>query len=249
MILNGKLYDLFEKKAQQVMVDTLCIGLGYTVVTTSDGGIGISYTYFMDKSSCSMNKNYVDYEGEPAIRLLEKIKSADPIQRSTALALINALNYEKAVLLPEDRTQDILFETLGIGKGTRVAMVGFFGPMMKHFNKREASVTVMDENRRLGVREDFYKHLKESADVLVLTSTSILNNTTEEILEHAGVHLKTVMLGPSTPMVADAFDHLPVHLLAGTAPIKKNRVLKAIRHGFGTPVIQKFSKKTYLVIS
>jgi hypothetical protein len=47
-------------------------------------------------------------------------------------------------------------------------------------------------------------------------------------------------------MVAEAFDHLPVHMLAGTVPIDKQKVLKAIRHGMGTPVLQKFSRKSFL---
>ena len=46
-----------------------------------------------------------------------------------------------------------------------------------------------------------------------------------------------------------AFDHLPVHMLAGTVPIDKTNVLKAIRHGMGTPVLQKFSRKSYLSLS
>jgi len=37
-----------------------------------------------------------------------------------------------------------------------------------------------------------------------------------------------------------------VHMLAGTVPIDKADVLKAIRHGMGTPVLQKFSRKTYV---
>ena len=82
--------------------------------------------------------------------------------------------------------------------------------------------------------------------MLILTSTSILNNTTEEILQNAHQKVKTVMLGPSTPMVAEAFQHLPVHMLAGTIPVDKEKVLKAIRHGMGTPVLQKFSRKSYL---
>lgn len=80
----------------------------------------------------------------------------------------------------------------------------------------------------------------------MLTSTSILNNSTEEILANAGEKLKTVMLGPSTPMVAEAFNHLPVDMLAGTVPIDKENTLKAIRHGMGTPVLHKYSRKIFL---
>jgi hypothetical protein len=82
--------------------------------------------------------------------------------------------------------------------------------------------------------------------VLLLTSTSVLNNSTEEILDRAGENLKSIMLGPSTPMVADAFKHLPVHMLAGTVPLDKEKTLKTIRHGMGTPVLHKFSRKVFL---
>ena len=82
-----------------------------------------------------------------------------------------------------------------------------------------------------------------------MTSTSILNNTTEEILSYASNKVKTVMLGPTTPMVGEAFDHLPVKMLAGTVPIEKENVRKAVVHGAGTPVIQKFSRKSFLWLS
>ncbi len=246
MELNSRLYDLFAEKAKQVKVEMLILGLGYTAVTTSDQGIGISYTYFQNKVTCTLNHNYCDYEGQPAIELLEKIKSSDPIQRSMALALVNALNYENALLLPQDPGNKILFEKFAIGKGTKVAMVGFFGPMMKIFSEKGAVVEVKDEFQGLGKKGDFDEKLSNWADVLFLTSTSVLNSTTEDILKNVGKNVRTVMLGPSTPMVKEAFEHLPVQMLAGTVPVDKDKVLKAVRHGTGTPVIQKFSRKSFL---
>jgi len=248
MKLNDRLYDIFYDNALSVNVEIVNLGLGYTIVTTSTGGMGLSYTYFESKKSCNIVDNYKDYEGRPASEMLEKIKSQNTIERSMALALVNALNYKRALLLPEDRKNQIMFEKLKISEGTKVAMVGYFGPLMKILNQKKALVEVTDEFRHIGKKEIFYKKLENWAEVLILTSTSILNNTTEEILSNVGRWVKTVMLGPSTPMVGEAFDHLPVHMLAGTVPIEKENVLKAVRHGAGTPVIQKFSRKSYLTL-
>ncbi len=248
MELNNRMYAMFEEKAKRTKIGILSVGLGYTAVTTSDGGIGIAYTYFDHKTSCSVIKPYEDYEGKPALGLLEKIKSPDTIQRSMALALINALNYEKALMLPEDTDNHIMFDTLAIGEGSRVAMVGFFGPLLQIFKERKAVLEIIDMSRGLGRKEDFYEKLRNWAEVLILTSTSILNNTTEEILKNVDGRVKTILLGPSTPMIGDAFEHLPVHMLAGTVPIQKEEVLKAVRHGVGTPVIQKFSRKAYWAV-
>jgi uncharacterized protein (DUF4213/DUF364 family) len=218
------------------------------VVTLSDGGIGLSYTHFEDKKSCMLLNRHIDYEGQPAVELLEKIKSDNPVERSMALALVNALNYREALEYPEDKKNKIMFDKFKIGEGTRVAMVGFIGPLVDLLKQKKASVEVLDASRNMGHKEDFYAKLDNWADVLILTSTSILNNTTEEILQKVHKKVKTVMLGPSTPMVAAAFEHLPVHMLAGTVPIDKENVLKAIRHGMGTPVLQKFSRKSYLYL-
>ena len=248
MRLNQKLYDLFKNKARAVDIEVLCLGLGYTAVTLSDGGIGLSYTHFEDKKSCMLLNKHVDYENQPAVQLLEKIKSDRPLERSMALALVNALNYSDALEYPEDKKNKIMFEKFKIGAGSRVAMVGFIGPLVKLLKQIKAAVVVLDRSRKMGQKKDFYARLGNWADVLLLTSTSILNNTTEEILQNVHPEVKTVMLGPSTPMVAGAFKHLPVHMLAGTVPVDKANILKAIRHGMGTPVLQKFSRKSFLVL-
>jgi len=182
------------------------------------------------------------------VHLLEKIKSEHPLERSMALALVNALNHKNALGYPEDQKNTMLFEAFDIGVGTRVAMVGFIGPLVKALDQKQAAVEVLDSSRDMGQKENFYAKLGDWADVLVLTSTSILNNTTEEILQNVHPKVKTVMLGPSTPMVAAAFEHLPVNMLAGTVPIDKENVIKAIRHGMGTPVLKKFSRKSYLCL-
>jgi uncharacterized protein (DUF4213/DUF364 family) len=246
MELNTRLYEIFLAQAQNVTVEILSLGLGYTAVTTSDGGIGLSYTDFGDKKSCMVLNKHIDYEGQSADVLLEKIKSDNTVERSMALALINALNYSNALKLPEDHDNKIMFSQFEISKGRKIAMVGFFGPLVRHFEKMEVSLEILDISRGLGQKEEFYNKLKTWAQVIMLTSTSLLNNSTEEILAHAGQKAKTVMLGPSTPMVADAFEHLPVHMLAGTVPLDKKMTLKAIRHGMGTPVLHKYSRKVFL---
>ncbi|MGD2272305.1 MAG: DUF364 domain-containing protein [Desulfobacterales bacterium] len=247
MKLDVRLQEIFADKARLVTVELLCLGLGYTAVTTSDGGIGLSYTYFDRKSVCSVVDDYHDAEGRPASELLEKIRSTDTIEKSMALALVNALNYENTLSLPEDRDNTLVFEKLQVREGTRVAMVGFFGPLVKVLDKRKALLEVIDDLRGIGSKPSFYQKLSGWADALILTSTSILNDTTEEILGHVSPGVKTVLMGPSTPMVADAFTHLPVHVLAGTVPVEKEQVLKAVRHGLGTRYIQKYSKKSFRV--
>ena len=249
MILNNAMFEIFKEKAARTRVDLLSLGLGYTTVVTADGGIGIAYTYFENKTSCMMLNDTLDYEGRPAAKLLVKIKSDHPIERSMALALINALNYDSALSLPEDKDNTVIFNHFRLRPGTHVAMVGYFGPLVRRLEEKGVPLKILDDSREIGNRKDFFKKLGHWADVLILTSTSILNSTTEEIISHLHKKAKTLLLGPSTPMVAKAFAHLPVHMLAGTVPLDKDNIIKAVRHGRGTPVLQRYSRKSYLALS
>ena len=248
MTLNQRIFGMFEEKARRTTVEQLCIGLGYTAVATSDGGLGIAYSYFDTKNTCMMNKLYDNPEGRPAIGLVEKILSDVPLQRSLALAAINALNSDAARNLPEEPDNQILLDHLDIGPGTRVAMVGAFKPLIHLIRERGGDLMVHDIGQGIGDKAFFYEKLSQWAEVLILTSTSLLNNTTEEILSHIRRETRTVMLGPSTPMVGEIFKNLPVNFLAGTVPMEKEATFRVIRHGNGTPVIQKFGRKVSMAI-
>jgi hypothetical protein len=47
-------------------------------------------------------------------------------------------------------------------------------------------------------------------------------------------------------MIGAAFAGLPVHMLAGIAPIRGRDVFKTVCHGLGTPALMKSCHKKYL---
>jgi uncharacterized protein (DUF4213/DUF364 family) len=247
--LTLKLYKHFANKAASARIAMVSVGLGYTAVVTEDGGIGLSYTYFESKQSCGYKRDYIDWEGRSAEGMLAYLNGSDTIRRSMALALVNALNYSFACKLPEDDDNDILFETLSIKRDTRVAMVGLIKPIAKRCENLGAKVMVLDSNHDIGQPKEFYQQLNRHVDVLIMTSTTILNHTTEEILCHAAPSIKTVIIGPGTPMVAEVFSMLPVDMLAGTVLVDQEKVLQAVRHGAGTPVIQRYGRKVHLKLN
>jgi uncharacterized protein (DUF4213/DUF364 family) len=262
MGLVENLYDLFYARAQGTKVVHLCAGLRYTAVVTEGGATGIAFTYTEGGGCCPRPENYRNYEGESAAELLKLIKSPSPLDRSMGLALINSLNHETASGLAEGDSDAGWMDGLGIGPGSRVAMVGLFRPLLKILRHRGAEVVVIERgahhmgggdfgfDRVLhgGQEPLFYDKLSDWAQVLIMTSTSILNSTTEEVLSHIGPGVQAIMIGPSTPMVREAFAGLPVRVLAGTVAVDGEAVLRAVRHGAGTPVIHQFSRKVLMTL-
>lgn len=234
--------------AHRVTIDQVTIGLGYTAVTTSDGGIGIAATCVALNGCCAGKFHVVDFEGRPASDLLRLIMEPDPMGRTMALALINALNRKPALAMPEDPCNAMLFDHFGVRSGIRVAMVGYFPPLVRLFKEKKVLLSIIDDARGMGDKNTFYNQLHGWADLLLITATSILNNSTEEILSHAGPKVKAVLLGPSTPMIPGAFDHLAIHMLAGTAITDPAGALKVIRHSGGTRALKPVSRRVYRLI-
>jgi len=248
MKLNDRLYDLFREKAESCAIEQVCIGLAYTGIITSDGEAGIAYTWTGPGHQCVGPEEYKNPEGDLDLPVLGGIKSPSPLKRSMALALINALNAGELGAMSADPDNTVLFREMGIQKGDRIAMVGYFPPLAKRIETLGAELEILDQGKGIGHKQKFYKNLNDWAEALILTSSSLLNHSTEEILKETGPLVKAALVGPSTPMVPEAFRHLPVHLLAGSAIEDREEVFRAVRHGAGTPVIGKFCRKVYVPV-
>ncbi len=251
MNINKKVIDHFRAQAENAIIRRVTIGLGYTVVETESGtrGMGLSYTWLPRKAGCHVIKEYTNFEGKPALLLLEKWNSENTIERTLALACTNALNYRQAASLPEEKGDTGIYEVLGIGPGSNVAMVGFFKPLISPMKERGAEVEIIDIHHQVGDEARFSEKLENWANTFIITATAFLNNSIEGLLSRLPEEGKTVILGPSTPMVPEIFEGYPVTLLAGTVPLDFEAVERSVRHGTGTPVIQKFGKKVSMMIA
>ena len=246
MDVMRRLHDACAQRAAQARVTDLTIGLGYTAVAIDDGGLGLAYTWFDEKACCSFMRGWDDAEGAPATELLERLLSADGFERSVGLATVNALNHAAAGRLPADEgPAGALVRGLRVARGTKVAMVGFFAPVAKVLEELGAEVAVVDAALGIGDQRTFGERLGDWAEALVMTSTALLNDTAEELLGQAAPGVRIALLGPSTPLIPEAFAHVHVDVLAGMVPVDAGRVLRAVRHGGGTPELQRFSRKVY----
>ncbi|HPE36102.1 MAG TPA: DUF4213 domain-containing protein, partial [Spirochaetales bacterium] len=87
------LLSIFSKAASETNVRFISIGLGYTAVGLDNGNVGLCHTMRDNSDSCTVFREPGDFEGAPALALLERIRSSDPITRSVVIALVNALNH------------------------------------------------------------------------------------------------------------------------------------------------------------
>jgi uncharacterized protein (DUF4213/DUF364 family) len=246
MDVSERLHEAFRERAAQARVSDLSIGLGYTAVTTDDGRMGLAYTMMDRTGSCTHVRTFQDFSGRPATDLLDYVTSDDTLERSMAIALVNALNEPIAAAMSRDSGPNTGFVAqFGVAEGTRVAMVGFFGPVIAGLKKRGAELSILDRGHQLGDEATFLARLESWPDVLVITATSLINGTFDGVLERVGDGVRVVVMGPSTPMVSEVYAGLPVHMLAGMVPVAKDKALAVIRQGGGTPELSPHSHKVF----
>jgi len=240
------LFEAFRATAATSSVDTVTIGLGYTAVETAEGGLGLSYTMVGDSASRARLRKHRDFDGAPALEVLQCVRSVDTLERSVGVALVNALNQRRALTMPEDATPGGAFMAeMGIGPGTRVAMVGYFAPVAARLKSAGAEVRVLDRDLGINHEATFLRDLAVWPDVLIVTATTILNSSFEMFMDHVGRHVHTIVLGPTTPMVPEVFAAFPVTILGGTVALDNARVLSAVRQAALTPALQRHCRKIY----
>ena len=238
-----RLFDACTDLAARAEVTDLTIGLGYTAVVVDGGDLGLSYTWFETKTCCSPTGRLADVEGEPASVLLELLLSDDGIERSVGVATVNALTHARAAACADDPPPGAVVRDLGAGKGSRVAMVGYFPPLARALEERGVELEVIDSSRGMGDQERFEHRLRTWAEIVVLTGTTVLNGSVDALLAATGPQARAIVLGPTTPLVPEAFKGTAVVALAGMVASDVERVQRLVRRGAGTPEIQRSARK------
>jgi len=245
MLLNEKIFRQFKTSATQEIIKEIHMGLGYTAITLENGSCGLCYTPKEESGTCTVFKENVEFEGQPAILLLERIYDTNTQIRSLAIALANALNHGYARGLADDEGN--LMADLQLKSGSKVAMIGYFGPIVNQMEKQGVEIRSFDIGKQIGEEKSFYSWARSEADALILTATSLIYNSTEAIFEKLGTTtLPSILMGPSTIAAPNLYDHLGIAYCAATAVTDIPGVLKDIRNGRGTPYLHKHSRKVKL---
>ncbi len=215
------------------------IGLGYTAVKLEDGRAGVAYT-FRDqaKGGCSVFHGLRPLAGRVAVDLLPLLQSSDAIEAAVGLACANALanSHDDSMKLEGD-----ILDHLDAGPDDDVAMVGYFGPLVPKLQKSARSLTVFERV----TTQTSYIHPQEEAltilpkcQIALITATSIINHTIDELLVAARGCRQVAILGASTPLWTDAFAGTGVTMLSGVVVTSPDGILRVVSEGGG---MQQFS--------
>ena len=247
-MLLDKLYDLVCHAAATRSVANVRVGLGYTAVHLDDGGCGLAYT-FRDEvgEGCCVIREAGTLTGRQASDLAEWVRSSDPVASAVGLATLNALIY----VPPGARAVDLLSE-IQVAANDVIGMVGYFGPLVEPLRSRGKALHVFERrpHAESGVLPE-----AAAADVLpqcqlvILSATTLLNRTLDQLLDLCRNARELAVLGPSTPLLPEVFMDRGVTLLSGVQVVNPERVLRVVSEGGGTRQFGAAVKKITLRLS
>ena len=233
MSINRNIMEQLTHLAKGVSVKDVRIGLGYTAVQLENGQTGVAFTFHE-----GMTRGYAIFKGlhplseRDALELLALLDSTDKIEMAVALATANALSNT----IQEDLREGDIMEYLNIAPDDMVGMVGYFAPMIPRLKKKTSSIMIFEKIKKregdLLPEEDAIRLLPQ-CQVAIITSTSILNNTIDNILNAARLCREVVLLGASTPLIPDAFAGTAVTFLSGIIITRPQEMLRIVSEGGG----------------
>ncbi|MCF8297261.1 MAG: DUF364 domain-containing protein [Saprospiraceae bacterium] len=210
-------YNKFGIETQQIS-EIVC-GEKYVGVKLINGNIGVCATLF----------NEVNI----SIEELENFDINSIPHRIVANAYFNALlNYER-----EYEKQIDIFDEIDFQKYKNIVMVGFFGSLTEKFKKASINLSIFDLESQSSEVIDIKKQKEflSKADVVILTSTTVFNNTFLDIVNSTSGNCKIFTLGPSTILHPDMFKYKNIHTIFGSIFGKDEKELfEIIRNDGGT---------------
>lgn len=215
------------------------IGLCYAGIITSRGQMGIAAVLpdlaFRDCQALS-GRSLV---GEKLTDTLQLLRSGNSLERTLGLAVANAVFNNDAGSNDGDA-----LELIGLGPADRVCMVGRFPPLVDRVEQTGAALSILEKDPSRGGIQDTAGQDRALQDctVAIITATTIINGTIEEVLGKLGAPRHVAVLGPSTPLLPEAFRDTPVTHLGGSIVCDPPGVMRVISEAGGTPAMRPYLK-------
>ena len=147
-----------------------------------------------------------------------------------------------------DTTIDI-FNKIEFKKYNTIAMIGFFRSLVEKFENEKIDLKIFDkaeeDNKLTNMSEQLIEVAK--ADALILSSTTIFNNTFTDIINSTNEDCDIYTLGPSTILNSEMFRYRNIKFLFGSVfDLNDINTIKIIQNGGGTKQFLPFMNKVFL---
>ncbi len=237
MTVASSLIEYGHKYCLNTSPADIRVGLGFTCVELSDGMAGVAWTPQASSFSCTRIQRAGKLLEQKERDTLDLLVSDSSIERAIGLAAFNAVNAR--VEYEADETEAI--SRLEIKPSDHVVMVGNFAPLVPRIKKTGCTLDILELNpdKRDVTRPHHSPEILSQCDIAIITATSIITDTIDELLPLLERNRAAVMLGPSTPLCPDLFERTRLTQLSGSRVLNTKKIKQIVSQGGGTKIMKK----------
>ena len=208
----------------EITVERAVVGLFFTGVKLSNGVAGASATPIKsipEAVCCPSSAMAMPFPGKlrgrRAADLAHAALSDHGIRRAVGIAAVNALAEVCWQRQPhpgvELRHGIDAFDATDIRPGDKVVVVGAFVPFLKELKRRGQDYLVLEQDPATLKADElpFFRpaelaaQILPDADVVLITGSTLVNNTLEDLLALTRPDARVTVVGPTVGMLPDAF--------------------------------------------
>lgn len=224
----------------RICIERATVGLFFTGVKLSTGAAGACATPLrsIPEAVCCPSSAMAmplpgKLRGRPVRDLLKETEATSGIRRAIGVATLHALTEMCWVRRPSCdvamRAGVDAYDAANIQPGEHVAVVGAFIPFLKSLKRARQHFTVLEQDAGT-LKPDELPYFRPAdqadqvvplADVVLITGTTLVNDTLEKLLGLCRPAARVVVVGPTVGLLPDAFLRRGVDVLGGvriTAP-------------------------------
>jgi len=223
------LKDILSSLELDYQVSDIRTCVFWTAVTSFRCGLASSMASLLQPSEGHQVESAGNLLPTGAKALAKLSLSSKILEASMGVAAINSLlPIDESLCIDLNAEQEIRSR----GEGKRVAVIGHF-PFVKRLRALAQKLWVFELPGR-SRPGDFIgseiETLLPQAEVVAITSTTLINHTLGSILNLTASDAYKIMLGPSTPLSPLLFDH-GFDALSGSIVVDRNQVIDCISQG------------------
>jgi len=230
-VISDIVFPPFDKKGMAKSYDFMAMVL-------EDNAGGVSYVLNSNEhaAECSSLKSS-HFIGQSPEKFASRFGLSNPIDDMVGLAAINAICQHVMRRVPE--RMDFVTDSMGlmnIQEGEKVGMVGFFRPLLKHVKRAKGKLVIIEKKSELAEMNPEHNITLDSAALegctkILITSTTILNDTIDEILSHCSHADYITVLGPTAGYFPDPLFKRGIHSVGGRYIKDGRQLIRAISEG------------------
>lgn len=210
----------------------------FCALELEDGSLGLSYVLFDNSlQQLRVNTDHGSLQGADALALATRYASDNGPWQTLGFAAANALTrclMNRAGFQP-DKSSDSIGQ-MQPEKGEHIGMIGFFKPLLEPILQSGARLTVLELDPALVTENVLYRVTLNPAEIaecskVLSTSTLLLNNSLDRMLENCRCAQQFAMVGPSAGCLPDALFSRGVTLQGGSWIVDNAGFIDALRAG------------------